>query len=276
MSIERVAANGIEIEYEVTDGHGADTVLIHGFPHTKALWSAIAPALTGGRRVIAPDLRGAGGTTRAESGYDAASLAADLLGLLDALEIAEADVVAIDAGVPGAFLTALHHPDRVRSLAVIESTLGTLPGAEAFFARGAPWWFGLHQVPDFAEHVVAGHEGEYLDFFYRSGTFDGRGIDPAIRDEFVAAYTGAESLRCAFEIYRAMPASFGQLTEAVVTRRLTVPTLAVGAQPVGDTLYRQLLPVADDLRGELVAECGHIVPLDRPDRLLALLRDFWT
>jgi hypothetical protein len=50
-----------------------------------------------------------------------------------------------------------------------------------------------------------------------------------------------------------------------------VPTTAVGAAPVGRTLEQQLRPVADDLTGHLVPECGHIVPLDRPRELLAVM-----
>ena len=156
----------------------------------------------------------------------------------------------------------------------MESTLGTLPGTEGFFRGGAPWWFGFHRVPGLAETVLAGHEGAYLDFFYRTGTFDGRGIDPVIRDAFVEEYSGTESLRCALEIYRAMPESARQLAAATATRTLRVPTLAVGAHPVGDALHGQLVPLAPDLRGEVIPECGHIVPLDRPAALTSLLAEF--
>ncbi|WP_237774269.1 hypothetical protein [Actinosynnema sp. ALI-1.44] len=46
--------------------------------------------------------------------------------------------------------------------------------------------------------------------------------------------------------------------------RLTVPTLSIVAHPVGDALERQLRPISDDLTGHLIADCGHIIPLDRP------------
>jgi pimeloyl-ACP methyl ester carboxylesterase len=53
-----------------------------------------------------------------------------------------------------------------------------------------------------------------------------------------------------------------------------MPTMAIGAHPVGRALERQLRPVADDLAGHLVQDCGHIIPLDRPQELLRLLTPF--
>src|SRR4051794_15047585 len=161
----RVAANGIEINVAVA-GTGPAILLLHGFPHTWQVWSAVIPTLARTRRVIAPDLRGLGGTTRAADGYDAGTVANDARALLDTLGVTTAEVAALDLGVPPAVLLALRHPERVTRLVVMEAVLGRLPGAEGFTA---PWWFGFHNVPGLAEQVVAGHEGEYLDFFLRAG-----------------------------------------------------------------------------------------------------------
>ncbi|WP_328443852.1 alpha/beta fold hydrolase [Amycolatopsis sp. NBC_00438] len=265
----RVEANGIKIN--VADaGEGPAVLLLHGFPHTWRLWSAVIPHLARHHRVLAPDLRGLGATTRADGGYDAANLATDAEALLDALGEPTAAVVGIDAGAPPAFLLATRRPERVRRLVLMESLLGRLPGAEAFLAGGPPWWFGFHAVPGLAETVLAGHEADYIGWFLDAGTRD-REVPPEIREYFVTAYTGRESLRCAFEHYRAMPASAAQIAEA---GRLTVPALAIGAHPVGDTLARQLRPIADDLTEHLAEDCGHIVPLDRPDVLAPLLTSF--
>jgi pimeloyl-ACP methyl ester carboxylesterase len=265
----RVEANGIEVNVAVA-GDGPAVLLLHGFPHTWRLWSAVIPHLARDHRVLAPDLRGLGATTRAADGYDAGNLAADAEALLDALDEPTASVVGIDAGAPPAFLLAVRRPERVRRLVLMESLLGRLPGAEDFLTGGPPWWFGFHAVPGLAETVLDGHEADYLGWFLDAGT-RGRGVPPEIRDRFVAAYRGRESLRCAFAHYRAMPASAAQIAEA---GRLTVPTLAIGAHPVGNALAHQLRPIADDLTTHLVEDCGHIVPLDRPDVLAPLLKSF--
>ncbi|MFI5589187.1 alpha/beta fold hydrolase [Amycolatopsis sp. NPDC051758] len=264
--------NGIEVNVTVT-GDGPAVLLLHGFPHTGRLWIEVVPQLATHYRVITPDLRGLGATARPEDGYDAGTLAADAEALLDALGEPAAAVVGIDAGAPPAFLLAMRHPERVRRLVLMESLLGRLPGAEDFLAGGPPWWFGFHAVPDLAETVLIGHEAEYVDWFLDAGT-RGRGVPREIRDHFVAAYTGREALRGAFAHYRAMPVSARQIADAVAGGRLTVPTMAIGAHPVGDTLARQLRPFADDLVAHVVEDCGHIIPLDRPDVLAPLLKAF--
>jgi pimeloyl-ACP methyl ester carboxylesterase len=272
ISTRRVTANGIEL-HVATGGHGPAVVLLHGFPHTWRVWSAVLPELAHRYRVIAPDLRGLGASTRAEEGYDAATLAADIEGLLDALGEASAAVVGIDAGAPPAFLLAMRDPGRVRRLVLMEAVLGTLPGAEDFLAGGPPWWFGFHAVPGLAETVLPGHEAEYVDWFLTTGTL-GRGVPDAIQARFIDAYTGRDALRCAFAHYRAMPTTASQIQRAASSGRLAVPTMTVGARPVGDALERQLRPLmADpsDLTGRLIEDSGHIIPLDRPERLVDLL-----
>lgn len=267
-----VPANGIEVNVAVC-GTGPELLLLHGFPHTWQLWNSVLGPLSEHYRVIAPDLRGLGGTTRAAGGYDADNLATDAEQLLAALNVDSAAVVGIDAGTPPAFLLAMRRPDLVRRLVLMEAMLGRLPGAEEVLTSGPPWWFGFHAVPGLAEQVLVGHEAEYVDWFLAAGT-QGRGIPAEIRDAFVAAYTGTESLRCAFEHYRAMPATARHIEAAITGNRLSVPTLAIGAHPVGPALYHQLRQVGDDVTRLDIAKCGHIIPLDRPEALLAALSDF--
>ncbi|MFF1923025.1 alpha/beta hydrolase [Streptomyces sp. NPDC058221] len=254
-------------------GQGPAVLLLHGFPHTWQLWTHVMDGLSDRFRVIAPDLRGFGASTRAVDGYDAGTLAADAEALLHALGESSAAVIGIDAGTPPAFLLAMRRPGLVRQLVVMESLLGSLPGAEEFLAGGPPWWFGFHSEPGLAESVLTGQEARYIDWFLDAGTL-GQGMDPAVRAAFLDAYTGSEALRCAFSYYRALPASAGQIRDAVRTDRLTVPAMAIGARPVGRALEQQLRPVADRLVGHVIEDCGHIIPLHRPAELLRLLEPF--
>ncbi|MEU6173297.1 alpha/beta hydrolase [Streptantibioticus parmotrematis] len=271
--LRRILTNGVELNVALA-GSGPAVLLLHGFPHTWELWTDVMADLSGRYRVIAPDLRGFGASGQAASGYDAGTLAEDAATLLTTLGVPSAAVVGIDAGVAPAVLLALRRPGLVQRLVVMEAVLGRLPGAEDFLADGPPWWFGFHSAaPGLAETVLEGNEAAYVDWFLNAGTL-GDGVRPALREAFVRAYTGREALRCAFSYYRALPESAAQIERVVATSRLTVPTMALGARPVGAALERQLRPFTDDLTGHVIEDCGHIIPLHRPRALLALLHPF--
>ncbi|WP_207908906.1 alpha/beta fold hydrolase [Pseudonocardia endophytica] len=265
-----VAVNGVELAVD-TAGRGSTVVLVHGFPHTGLVWTDVRDRLREDHRVVVPDLRGFGSSTRTAEGLDAGTLSRDLEELIETLDAAPVVVVAIDAGVPPAFLLGMRRPDLVARLVLIESTLGPLPGAEAFGANGPPWWFGFHQVPGLAERVLRGHEEEYVAWFLDQGT-RGRGVRPDLRAAMAQAFAHPDALRCALGVYRALPESGRQIARAAAGARLSVPTTAVGAAPVGRALEEQLRGVADHLDGHLIEDCGHIVPLDRPGELVGLIR----
>lgn len=272
VAVRTIAVNGVELNVAI-EGHGPALVLMHGFPHTWQVWQPIIPALAAHRTVIAPDLRGFGGSSRPTDGSTAADVATDILALLDALAVEQADVVAIDLGTPAAFLLGLTHPERVRRLVLMESLVGPLPGAEEFLKAGPPWWFGFHSVPGFAETVLSGNESAYIEFFHRAGTL-GDGVTPAFRTAAEEAFGTPDRLRGAFAHYRALPESGRQIVAAVARARLTVPTLTIGSSPVGDATFRQLEPIADSLTGVVLEHTGHIIPQHRPDELLAALNGF--
>lgn len=240
-------------------------VLLHGFPHTPRLWDEVLPQLRRTHHVLTPDT---------VAGGDAMSLAEQVATEMTEAGMRAADVVAIDAGVPVALVLALTRPALVTRLVVMEALAGALPGAESFLAKGAPWWFGFHQVPDLPETVLEGHEREYVEWFLQAGTAARRGIDPSVTDAFVAAYTGRDRLAAGFAHYRAMPPNAAAISALTSERSLTMPTLAIGAHPVGPALGAQLSGVTDDLTTIQLDHCGHLIPLDAPERLLAALVPF--
>ena len=271
VSTQSISAGGIEINV-ATAGSGPAILLLHGFPHTWELWSRLIPELAENHFVIAPDLRGHGGTTRAAEGYDLATLSHDALALLDAFGVVEADVMAMDIGASTAFYLALAHPERIRRLVIMEAIIGDLP--RPGIPDGLrPWWFGFHGVPGLAETVIEGHEDDYLGFFLDNGMRNSP-LDPGLRARFIDAYRGKESLRCGFQFWRYLESNARLIDDALAERRLTVPTLAIGSFPIGNGLHAQLQPIADNLAGDLIEDCGHAIPLDRPTELLGIIEPF--
>jgi pimeloyl-ACP methyl ester carboxylesterase len=108
---------GVAIAYRL-DGplDGRPVVLLHALASTSATWTRLTGCLVAaGHFVIAPDLRGHGGSTRTGD-YRLDSVQRDVVGVLDALDIAEFDLVGHSLGAHVAALLAGRRPDRVRRL----------------------------------------------------------------------------------------------------------------------------------------------------------------
>ena len=126
-----VAVNGVTIYYRDIGPHAEPVILLHGFPETG---DAFAPAVaTLGRRyrLVVPDLRGAGGSQRASSGYEKKTLATDVKQLMDHLKIARAHIVGHDVGGRIAYAFALQYPERLLSLTIAEAFIEGLAGTAA-------------------------------------------------------------------------------------------------------------------------------------------------
>src|SRR4051794_29729006 len=113
-------ANGITISY-VRGGAGPTLVLLHGYPQTWYMWRKVLPALAAHFTVIAPDLRGAGGSDAPTDGYGKSILAEDVHQLLVGLDLAdEVNVVGHDIGTMVAYAYAAAHRDSTSRLVLIE------------------------------------------------------------------------------------------------------------------------------------------------------------
>jgi pimeloyl-ACP methyl ester carboxylesterase len=112
---------GIELHVaEVGSAEAPPVVLLHGFPELWYSWRHQLPALAeAGYRVLAPDLRGYGGSSAPAEivAYDMKTLCADVIGLIDAVGASQAAVVGHDWGAAVAWQLALAHPDRVTAVA---------------------------------------------------------------------------------------------------------------------------------------------------------------
>src|SRR5689334_17655867 len=71
--------------HAVIGGHGPPLLLVHGWPQTWYAWRMLMPALARDFRVVAVDQRGIGLSDKPPGGYDSATLAGDMVALMDAL-----------------------------------------------------------------------------------------------------------------------------------------------------------------------------------------------
>src|SRR5580704_2623771 len=85
---EEIATNGTTLHVRV-GGHGPAVVMLHGFGDTGDMWAPVAAALAADNTVVVPDLRGMGFSAHPDDGYTKKNEAADIAGLMDALNIQE-------------------------------------------------------------------------------------------------------------------------------------------------------------------------------------------
>jgi pimeloyl-ACP methyl ester carboxylesterase len=109
--------------HAVIGDDGPPLLLIHGWPGSRYYWRLVMPALARDFEVIAVDQRGIGLSDKPEGGYDAGTLANDLVGLMDALGHQQFSVVGVDTGMLIGYALAADHPERVVRLALGEAPL---------------------------------------------------------------------------------------------------------------------------------------------------------
>jgi pimeloyl-ACP methyl ester carboxylesterase len=97
-------------------------VLIHGHPFDRTLWEPQVAALRGQFRVVAPDLRGFGGSPVTPHLVTMGSFAADIAGLLDELGISRAAVIGLSMGGLVAMELAVSRPERCWALGLVATT----------------------------------------------------------------------------------------------------------------------------------------------------------
>lgn len=118
-----VHTNDIELYYE-TQGAGTPLVLLAGLGYPGWQWHKLAPLLAPHYQVITPDNRGVGQSSKPPGPYTASLLAADTVGLLDALAIEQAVILGHSMGGFVAQALALEYPQRVRKLILAATNFG--------------------------------------------------------------------------------------------------------------------------------------------------------
>ncbi len=116
-----VRLNDIELYYE-EHGEGTPLFLVHGFSGAGAVWADFVPTLAARYRVIVPDLRGHG-----RSGGPLATIhhkwfAADLVALMDTLQVERAHFVGHSSGGMSLLFIGQDHPQRIHSLTLASAT----------------------------------------------------------------------------------------------------------------------------------------------------------
>jgi pimeloyl-ACP methyl ester carboxylesterase len=262
--------------HAVIGGSGPPLLLIHGWPQTWYAWRMVMPTLARDFTVIAVDLPGRGLSDKPHDGYDAGTLANDMVGLMDALGYQRFALYGTDVGMPIAYAVAADHPDRVDRLVVSEAPL---PGISPFPAfppaalNERVWHINFNRAAVVNERLVQGRE----DIFF-GNEFDlsaARKLpNYAVKYYVDELASNPDSLRGSFEFYRAFDATIAQ-NEQRKARPLTMRVLAIGGEKCsGEGVGNTMRLVAEDVQSVVLPGSGHCVAEEAPDELLAALTPF--
>ncbi|MER7441749.1 alpha/beta fold hydrolase [Micromonospora avicenniae] len=253
-------------------------LLVHGWPENWYAWRMVMPALARDFTVVAVDQRGIGLTDKPKGGYDSATLANDLVALMDALGYQRFAVVGHDTGYIIGYALAADHPDRVDRLAVAE-----IPGppdvasAPPLFVpepvNNRLWHIPFNRVNhELTEQLVRGREEIF--YGYEFAIQGGEPLPDQVLRYYFDLYSDPEVLRGSFGLYRAWDATLAQ-NEQRKSRPLPMPVLGIGGEKNwGDLPGQAMMPLADNVQTVVIPGAGHWLAEQAPEELLAALTTF--
>ena len=304
----RIASNGIELSvHEAGPADGPAVLLVHGWPELAHSWKHQIPALAAaGYHVIAPDLRGFGGSDcppdAADYGIDA--LVGDLTGLLDALGHDQAVFVGHDWGGIIVWHAAMLAADRVAGVIGVNTPhlpRGSEPPLKAFHDIGGDGHYIVRfQEEGYAERRFTGREDDFFAFMFGRPLsaasaekalprvsqlprlfehFKGRDeAEIVVPAEERAVYADAyrrTGFASTIHMYRNFDANWERM--GGVDHRLAMPCLMISAERdvfLPPAMTRLMPALCKDVEMHTIEACGHWTMWEAPDRLNTLMLDW--
>ena len=242
-------------------------LLLHGSgPGVTAAanWRAVIPALSAGRRVIAPDQLGFGGTATGEPRtYGRAAWTAHALALLDALGAGTVDIIGNSMGGAIALSLAIVRPQAVRRIALMGSmgVAMALPSGLDTVWGYTPGVEQMREVIGLFAHDRRLITDDLIQLRYRAS------LSPPVRDSWQAMFP-APRQRWVDDL---------ALSGAELAS-VQVPVLLVHGRDDRVVPWRassaQLIDLLPDARLHVLSGCGHWTMIEKTAEFLAVVRPF--
>ena len=253
------AINGnVTLHYEDA-GSGEPVLLIHGHTMDRRIWDPVMPKLRAtDLRVLRPDLRGHGLSTRPDFGYHLSHHASDMAAVLDDAGIDSAIVVGYSIGGGVALEMVLTLPERVSGLVLMSPVMPDRPFEDSFMDN-------LREVARVARGE--GIEAAMLGPWASNPLFEFSFSKPGVRETAMAInrdFPGAEYLATQRDRIEREWTAPDRLSE------IDVPTavIAGACETPGFRAYAE--EAATGIPGaqiEFYENCGHLLPLEEPERV---------
>jgi pimeloyl-ACP methyl ester carboxylesterase len=271
-TVRDIATNDTTIHVRC-GGAGPAVVLLHGYGETGDMWVALAAELVRNHTVIVPDLRGLGLSSKPSGGFDKKTQARDVEGVLAALAVQRADVVAHDIGNMVAFQFAAQYPQRLRKMVLIDAPVPGVGPWEEILKNPLLWHFRFGG-PDM-ERLVAGRERIYLDRFWNEFSASPQRFSEAARQHYAKLYALPGAMHSGFAQFAAFDQDALDNREFLAGNRFKMPILAVGGQnSFGPMMATVMRAAGDNVTEGIVPDSGHWIMEENPRATIQLVLDF--
>jgi pimeloyl-ACP methyl ester carboxylesterase len=243
------------------EGTGPVIVLLHGAGGDHTVWNAVIPGLRASFRVLAPDLRGHGRSPGAEAlNYQFLALEADVLALLDDRQVPAAHLVGLSSGALLALRLGLDSPERTRSVTLIAGSVYTDGHTRAVAER---WQETFRR--DGADALAL---RLLKDLYYPDWIEAHMEVADRLREQVPRQdYRGA--VRWAREA-----ATFDERKRVATLRPPALMVQGMDDQVVDASHARILRQSIPGARMRILAQTGHMVPIERPDETVEAIETF--
>jgi pimeloyl-ACP methyl ester carboxylesterase len=269
---KRATVNGVGINYRV-GGSGPVVVLIHGYAQTSHMWLPLMQVLVASHTVIAPDLRGAGGSDRVAGGYDKKTLAKDIRELVRELGDQQVTLVGHDIGLMVAYAYAAQYPVDVSRVVLMDAFLPGIGNWKDVWLLRDLWHFHFHGEVPLA--LVKDRERTYFEHFWNDFAADRtKSVPEADRQIYAASYARADGMRAGFEYFKAFEQDAKDFA-GFSANKLKMPLLVIaGEKASGTFLIEQAQLVASHVSGRVIPGSGHWLMEEAPKQVIPAIVDF--
>ena len=265
--------------HAVVGGEGLPLLLLGGWPQNWYIWRDVMLPLAKDFTLVVPDPRGLGISDKPEGGYDKGTIGRDLFGLMTALGHERFAMVGHDCGMWVGYAMAADQPERIERIALGEAIIPGVAESPPLIPDERPlndflWHNNFCRVRGVTEELVVGREEIFFDY-----QFTKIPVPNPISAEVRAFYIDLikrdrRTLTASFDYYRAIDEDI-PANRARMEKTLTMPVLGfAGELACAGAVEDQLRRVSDNLRCVVIEGCGHFVPEETPEKLIALLTAF--
>lgn len=269
-SSHTIIAHGVP--YTVYEGGGGmPLLLLHGFTGAASSWSALLPALASQYRIIVPDLLGHGATGAPDdpARYTIEHQSADLIAILDALEIERVGLHGYSMGGRLALYTAIAYPSRIVALSLESASPGLSLESEREARRQSDERLAARILDGGIEEFV--NEWERLPLFSTQSTLPPGVLEAQRKTRLKQRPTGlANSLR-----------GMGTGMQSSLWHRLN--GLSMPVQLITGKLDSKFETIADQMNRAIpharrisIPDAGHTVYLEQPRMWLDVIQSFFN